>query len=103
MSFENSTYVRGIFAEVKDVIQEYFDHTHAEEVPPEVLEKPPEQVFYLPMHIVCKNTSTTTKIRAVFDASAITTSGISLNSTLMVGPIDRCLDSFPYLQHSFNS
>ena len=71
---------------MKEVIQEYFDRSHAEEVPPEDLEKPPEQVFYLPMHIVYKNTSTTTKVRAVFDASATTATGVSLNSMLMVGP-----------------
>lgn len=40
----------------------------------------------MPIHIVCKESSTTTKIRAVFDASAATSTGVSLNSTLMVGP-----------------
>ena len=34
------------------------------------LEKPPDQVYYLPMHVVCKDSTTT---------------GVSLNSTLMVG------------------
>ena len=68
------------------MVQEYFDQQHAEEVPQEDFDKPQDQVFYLPMHIVCKESSTTTKIRAVFDASAATTTGISLNSTLMVGP-----------------
>ena len=50
------------------------------------LDKPPSKVFYLPMHVVCKDSSTTTKVRAVFDASMKTSSGTSLNDTLMVGP-----------------
>ena len=38
------------------------------------------------MHAVTKESSTSTKLRVVFDASARTTSGHSLNETLMVGP-----------------
>ncbi|XP_058828481.1 uncharacterized protein LOC131688298 [Topomyia yanbarensis] len=43
--------------------------------------------FYLPHHPVIKKESTTTKIRVVFDGSAKTTSGHSLNDLLQVGPI----------------
>ncbi|XP_076379701.1 uncharacterized protein LOC143259842 [Megalopta genalis] len=42
--------------------------------------------FYLPHHAVTKKDSTTTKLRVVFDGSANTSSGISLNETQMVGP-----------------
>lgn len=42
--------------------------------------------FYLPHHAVIKETSLTTKVRVVFDGSASTSNGLSLNSTLMVGP-----------------
>ena len=38
------------------------------------------------MHAVKKETSLATKIRTVFDDSAKTYTGISLNDTLMVGP-----------------
>lgn len=43
-------------------------------------------ICYLPHHAVYKETSTTTKLRVVLDGSCKTSSGISLNDTLMVGP-----------------
>ncbi|XP_015437138.1 PREDICTED: uncharacterized protein LOC107192408, partial [Dufourea novaeangliae] len=42
--------------------------------------------FYLPHHAVIREDSITTKIRVVFDGSAKTSSGVSLNNALMVGP-----------------
>ena len=86
ISFERSLHLKGQFTEVKTVIDEYFDSEHAEPVPQEDLKKPPHSVFYLPIHVVRKESSTTTKIRAVFDASAKTSSGLSLNDTLLIGP-----------------
>ncbi|XP_036146050.1 uncharacterized protein LOC118646705 [Monomorium pharaonis] len=42
--------------------------------------------YYMPHHPVIKGSSHTTKVRIVFDASATTSSGLSLNDMLMVGP-----------------
>ncbi|XP_041449058.1 uncharacterized protein LOC121404136 [Drosophila obscura] len=42
--------------------------------------------YFLPHHCVIKEDSSTTKLRVVFDGSAVTTSGVSLNDLLMSGP-----------------
>lgn len=42
--------------------------------------------FFLPHHGVFKDSRTTTKLRVVFDGSAKTSNGLSLNDTLKVGP-----------------
>ena len=68
---------------------EYIEMGHAEAIPATDLEKPTELTFYLPMHAVYKTTSTTTKIRAVFDASAKSSTGVSLNDMLLVGPTEH--------------
>lgn len=41
---------------------------------------------FLPHHSILKQSSLTTKLRVVFDASAKTSTGKSLNETLMIGP-----------------
>jgi hypothetical protein len=86
VAFECSLHHKNRFPEFKAVLDEYFESGHAEAVPEADLNKPPHTVFYLPMHVVRKSSSTTTKVMAVFDASAKTSSGVSLNDTLLVGP-----------------
>ena len=86
LALERSLNRKGWFPEFDAVMTEYFDLQHAELVPLKDWEKPTDRVFYLPMHAVYKSTSTTTKVRAVFDASAKSISGVSLNDTLLKGP-----------------
>ena len=86
LSMERSLRAKNQFQEFSAVMEEYFEMGHAELVPVADLQKPPKEVFYLPMHAVRKEHSTTTKIRAVFDASAKSSTGTSLNDTLLVGP-----------------
>ena len=83
---ERSLRSKGQSEEFSGLIEEYFGMDHAEPIPASDLEKPCDQVFYLPMHAVIKASSTTTKVRAVFDASAKSSSGVSLNDQLLIGP-----------------
>ncbi|XP_063976214.1 uncharacterized protein LOC135162054 [Diachasmimorpha longicaudata] len=63
------------------VLEEYLELGHMKKVENEI-----EEGFYLPHHSVIKETSLTTKVRVVFDASAPSSSKLSLNNVLMVGP-----------------
>ncbi|XP_036147416.1 uncharacterized protein LOC118647173 [Monomorium pharaonis] len=67
--------------EYERVMKEYIDLGHMT-----LLFNDSGDGYYLPHHAVVKNTSATTKVRVVFDASAKTNKGISLNNILMVGP-----------------
>ncbi|XP_076392695.1 uncharacterized protein LOC105663902 [Megachile rotundata] len=46
-----------------------------------------KSLYYLPHHAIFKESSTTTKIRVVFDGSAKTSTGISINDAQFVGPM----------------
>ena len=85
-SLERSLYAKGQFQTFATVMNEYFELEHAEPLPPADLEKPTNEIFYLLMHAVRKEHSTTTKVRVVFDASAKSSSGTSVNDILLVGP-----------------
>jgi hypothetical protein len=64
-------------------IQEYRDLGQLEEVDDSITD--PTLVQYLPHHCIIRESSSTTKLRVVFDGSAKTKSGVSLNDTQMVG------------------
>ena len=55
------------------------------------LETPSHSVFYMPMHALRKDSSSTMEVRAVFDASAKTSTGVSLNDILLAPLVDVLL------------
>ena len=77
---------KGNWASFQKVVQEYLTLGHAELVIPTEMCTPTCQTYCLPMHAVHKTTSTSTKLRVVFDGSCSTSSGLSLNDMLEVGP-----------------
>ena len=78
---------KGSLQQFREVLQEYVDLKHARLCTAEELQMPSCLSYYLPMFGVVKASSTTTKLRIIFDASAVTTSGWSLNDTLEAGPM----------------
>ncbi|GFU11385.1 DUF1758 domain-containing protein [Trichonephila clavipes] len=68
----------------KEFMNEYELLGHMEEIKNETLDK---INYYIPHHSVYKPEKTSTPLRVVFDASAKTTSGFSLNSILLKGGI----------------
>ena len=80
---EQSILRKGNWTAFQAVVQEYLDLGHAQPVSEQTLSTTKE-TFYLPMHTVCKGSSTTTKLRVVFDASAKSSIDVSLNDTLLV-------------------
>ncbi|XP_058817111.1 uncharacterized protein LOC131680412 [Topomyia yanbarensis] len=70
----------GLYNEYKAFMQEY------EEMVPIAAEDLHKVKYFIPHSCVVKPDSTSTKVRVVFDASAKTTSGISLNDIQIVGP-----------------
>ncbi|XP_051171916.1 uncharacterized protein LOC127288483 [Leptopilina boulardi] len=63
-------------------MHEYIDLGHMSEMP----ESAKTEGYFMPNHPILKESSETTKLRVVFDASAKTSTGISLNNCLKVGP-----------------
>ena len=76
---------KGTWEAFQTVVEEYVDLGHAELVPAQTLSPDVEQ-YYLPMHSVTKESSASTKLRVVFDASAHSANHHSLNDILMTGP-----------------
>lgn len=65
-------------------IEEYQALSHMNEISP--AKENGNYSFYFPHHCVTNDKSPTTKLRVVFDGSAVSDSGESLNSIQMVGP-----------------
>ena len=90
---------KGQYAQFQAVVSEYLELGHAQLLARADFDVPDPLCYYLPMHGVHKAGSSTTKLRVVFDASAPSTSGVSLNQTLAIGPtlhptLDRILLKF---------
>ncbi|XP_054719215.1 uncharacterized protein LOC129228558 [Uloborus diversus] len=65
-------------------MKEYLELNHMEKIPSDSLTF--ENCFYLPHHGVFEENSISTKLRVVFDASAKSSLGNSLNDELLIGP-----------------
>lgn len=74
---------KGLKKEYSNIIQEYETLGHMREIN---LENVADNGYFLPHHAVIKNTSLTTRCRVVFDASARSSSGLSLNDVQYCGP-----------------
>lgn len=81
--FNNDTNLKTAYVKF---MNEYESLGHLSLIRPDQL-KTEHPVCYLPHHGVIKESSTTTKLRTVFDASCKTDSGISLNNCLLTGPV----------------
>lgn len=64
-------------------MQEYIDLNHMTE---SNTDRADTHNYFVPHHGVVRESSTTTKLRVVYDASASSTSGKSFNDIQMVGP-----------------
>ncbi|XP_055623365.1 uncharacterized protein LOC129766794 [Toxorhynchites rutilus septentrionalis] len=69
-----------------DFIKEYESLEHCKEIR-EADDPPGKLRYYLPHHAVLRPMSSSTKLRVVFDASAKSPSGTSLNDVLQVGAV----------------
>lgn len=68
-------------------MQEYLDMGHMTEIKDTDIDNKQTFRVYLPHHAVIRESSETTKLRCVLDASCKSDHGISLNDCLMTGPV----------------
>ncbi|XP_051159293.1 uncharacterized protein LOC127280380 [Leptopilina boulardi] len=67
-----------------DFLKEYKTLNHMVEIKPDL--KDEKQRVYLPHHPIIRESSSTTRVRVVFNASSLTSNGVSLNDLLSAGP-----------------
>jgi hypothetical protein len=65
----------------KKFMEEYLELGHIKKVSPQ----DGETKYYIPHQAVIRESSTTTKLRVVFDASCKTSLGVTLNDTMYIG------------------
>ena len=70
-----------------EFISEFISMDHVETIPQDGIETSMGQNFYLPHRCIFKEASQTTKLRVIFDGSAKTSSGASINDALKVWPV----------------
>lgn len=81
--FQKDSQYKSLYVQFMDT---YEDMEHMEKISKEDIYKDNKDCSYLPHHGVFKESSTSTKLRVVFDASCKTSTGVSLNNKLSVGP-----------------
>lgn len=74
-----------LFIEYKRFIHEYLALNHGQYIPLALTNEQGDNKYFMPHHCVIKESSTSTKLRVVFDASCKTTSGHSLNDICLKG------------------
>ncbi|XP_029171148.1 uncharacterized protein LOC114940595 [Nylanderia fulva] len=74
-----------IASEYHDFLKEYENLGHMIKIPPTEIVQP-DQSYYIPHHAVLRDSSATTRLRVVFNASCRTTNGTSLNDNMFIGP-----------------
>ncbi|XP_055914140.1 uncharacterized protein LOC129947533 [Eupeodes corollae] len=75
-----------LYQQYRNFMNEYIAMGHMQKIPHSEVNIADNKCFYLPHHSVLKPSSTTTKLRVVFNASRKTSSNVSLNDILGVGP-----------------
>ncbi|XP_065157275.1 uncharacterized protein [Atheta coriaria] len=70
-----------MYVKYREFMREYIDLGHMSATRGDI-----HTGYYMPHHCILKEASLTTKLRVVFNASAPTSNGTSLNSILQVGP-----------------
>ncbi|XP_055588962.1 uncharacterized protein LOC129741272 [Uranotaenia lowii] len=68
----------------REFMDDYINLGHMKQIDDSSIDHQPS--FFLPHHPVVREQSSTTKLRVVFDASCKSSSGISLNDAMLVGP-----------------